>query len=142
MSGIEIAGLVLGAFPIAIEGIKAYSSGMKTISDIRNYKQILRQFARELSVEKCKFENTCLGLLSELVNSAKLELMMANPGGKEWNDEFFRLQLKNRLGPANEASENWLEIVAELNQMLRMVGERFQIPQDNGKKVQPSLYVL
>ena len=37
-SGIEIAGLVLGAFPLAIEGIKAYIKGMKTVRDMKHYR--------------------------------------------------------------------------------------------------------
>ena len=132
MSGIEIAGLVLGAFPLAIEVIKAYSNGMKTIQDIKHYQQILRQFARRLKVEKCKYRNTFIELLSELAGPAKIERMMADLQSDEWNDEDFRSQLKGRMRPADETLDNWLSVAQELNETLRKVIEKFKLPSQDG----------
>ena len=136
MSGFEIAGLLLGAFPLAIEGIKAYSSGIKTMKLMKDYKQILREFARELRVEKCKFDNLCLELLSEFVSPKRLKRMIADPGAAEWNDTCFKQQLKSRLGPADDTLENWLLIATQLKETLVTVAEKFQLPQNSGKKVQ------
>jgi len=135
MSGFEIAGVVLSAFPLAIEGIKAYSIGIKTMKTMKDYKQILREFARELRVEKCKFDNLCLELLSEIVNPARLKRMMADPRADEWSDKSFKRQLKGRLGPADETLENWLLIATQLKEILVTVAEKFQLPQNSGKKV-------
>ena len=55
----SIAWLVLG-------WQSSYRNAMKNAHDIKNYQQILRQFARQLRVEKCKYKNTFLELLSEL----------------------------------------------------------------------------
>lgn len=41
MSGFEIAGVVLGALPLLIEGVKAYGDGIRTIQSIINYKRIV-----------------------------------------------------------------------------------------------------
>ena len=128
MSGIEIAGLVLGAFPLAIEGIKAYSNGMRTIKDIKNYQQILRQFARDLSVEKCKFDNTLLELLRELVDAATIKQMMADLACDEWQDAHFQSQLKDGLRPADETLEIWLHVAKELGECLEIVTEKFKLP--------------
>ena len=37
VTGVETAGLVLGAFPIVIEGLKFYTSGVRTIKDIKEH---------------------------------------------------------------------------------------------------------
>ena len=137
MSGIEIAGLVLGAFPVAIEVIKVYSNAMKKIHDIKNYQQILRQFARQLKVEKCKFTNSFLELLEELASPAKIKRMMADLQCDEWDDEDFRSQLKGRLRPADETLDNWLGTANELNENLKTVIERFKLPQRSIQQVHP-----
>jgi len=136
-TGIEAAGLVLGAFPLAIEAIKAYSDGMKTVKDMKNYQQILRQFSRDLRVERCKYDNTLLGLLTELVGPAKASRMTADIAGAEWNDEDFRSQLKSRLGPAKETLDNWLYVASQLNEALCTVGEKFKLPSQEQGKVPP-----
>jgi len=126
-TGIEIAGLVLGAFPLAIEGIKAYSSGMKTFKDMKNYQQILRQFSRELEVEQCKYDNTFLNLVTEFVGPAKANRMKADLHSAEWDDEDFRSQLKARLGPAKETLDIWLYVAEQLKEALCTVCEKFQV---------------
>jgi len=137
VTGIETAGLVLGAFPLAIEGIKAYSDGMKTVKDMKNYEQILRQFARELKVERCKYDNTFLGLLTELVGPAKASRMKTDLQGDGWNDEDFRSQLKAQMGPAEETLDNWLYVAKQLNETLSTVCEKFKLSPEQEKKVLP-----
>lgn len=95
MSGFEIAGLVLGAFPLAIEGIKSYSNGIQTIKDMKHYQQILCQFARHLGIEQCKYKNTFTNLLAGLANPADIERMKAaDLRSGDWEDEDFQSQLK------------------------------------------------
>lgn len=133
MSGFEIVGVVLGAFPLAIEGIKAYSNGMKTIKDIKHYQQNLRQFARELRVETCKYRNTMLELLKELVDPANMEKMMTDHRSNLWGDEHFRSQLKGRLRPADETLDVWLRVAKELMETLENVIEKFKLPQESSR---------
>ncbi|KAF8418436.1 hypothetical protein EV426DRAFT_679684 [Tirmania nivea] len=127
-TGMEIAGLVLGAFPLAIEGIKAYSNGMKTIKDMKNYQQILRQFTRELKVERCKYDNTLLEVLTMLVGPANASQMKADLTSAEWDDEGFQAQLKTRLRPAEGTLDNWLGVAKQLNKTLCEVCEKFRLP--------------
>ncbi|KAF8418440.1 hypothetical protein EV426DRAFT_511018, partial [Tirmania nivea] len=126
-TGIEIAGLVLGAFPLAIEGIKAYSNGMKTIKDMKNYQQILRQFARGLKVERCKYDNTLLEVLTMLVGPANASQMKADLTSPEWDDEGFQAQLKARLRPAEGTLDSWLGVAEQLNETLCEVCEKFRL---------------
>ena len=138
VTGVEIAGLVLGAFPLAIEGIKAYSEGMKTVKDMKNYQQILRQFSRELKVERCKYDNAFLGLLAELVGPAKADQLKADLTSAKWDDEHFRSELKARMGPAEETLDNWLDVAEQLKETLYTVCEKFKLsPQEQERKVLP-----
>jgi len=138
-TGIEIAGVVLGAFPLAIEGIKAYGDGMKTVKDMKNYQQILRQFSRELTVERCKYDNTILGLLTGLVGQTKATRMKTNLQGDEWNDKDFRSKLKAEMGSVEETLDNWLYVAKQLNETLSTVCEKFKL--SPGQVLPPVLYI-
>ena len=137
-AGIEIAGLVLGAFPLAIAGIDAYNNGMKRVKSMKNYQQILIEFSRELMVEECKYDNTVLGLLTELVGPAKADRMKGDPTSAEWDNEDFRSQLKAQMGPAEKTLDNWLGVAKKLNETLRTVCARFKLSlQEHENEVLP-----
>jgi hypothetical protein len=59
MSGIEVAGLLLGAFPVFLECLQSYLE----ISEMSDYKPVLVRIKRRLKVEKCKLNNTCRSLV-------------------------------------------------------------------------------
>jgi len=139
MSGIEVAGLVLGAFPVAIEVIKYLLKAMQIIKETRNYQQILRQFARELTTERCKYENTCIELLSEVVHAAQLKRMMANPGSQEWNDMQFKQKLRERLRPAEKTLEIWVDAATELHETLQNVSQHLTSVKGEFNKVNTPL---
>lgn len=58
VTGIEAAGLVLGLFPLVIEGIEFYINSTETVKEIMRHKRTLNEFMRELEIEKCIFDNT------------------------------------------------------------------------------------
>jgi len=58
VTGIETAGLVLGAFPIVIEGLKYYISCARKVKEISRHKSVLRQFLRDIKTEMTIFEDT------------------------------------------------------------------------------------
>ena len=138
MSGFEVAGIVLGAFPLAIESIKAYRNGVKTIKDMKEYRHTLLQFARDLMVEKYKYHNTLLELLGGLADTKKIEQMMADLNSIEWKDKNFRTYLKGRLRPAKDTLDNWLSVAKQLNDTLKAVAEKFKLPTKCGKQVHHS----
>jgi len=137
-TGIEIAGLVLGTFPLAIAGVEAYSKGMKRVQDMRDYQQILDNFSTELEVEQCKYDNTFLGLLTELVGPAKANRMKNDLTSAEWDNKDFRSQLKAKMGPAEQTLDSWLGVAKKLNETLDIVCERFKLSlQEHENEVLP-----
>lgn len=64
VTGIEVAGLALGVFPLVIAGIKLYIDFAKEVKQMRDYEHTLDKFRRELKIEKSKFDNTWYTLAS------------------------------------------------------------------------------
>ncbi|KAF8417858.1 hypothetical protein EV426DRAFT_352996 [Tirmania nivea] len=58
VTGIETAGLVLGTFPIVIEGLKYYINCARKVKEIFRHKDDLRQFMRDIKTEMTIFEDT------------------------------------------------------------------------------------
>ncbi|KAL9618858.1 MAG: hypothetical protein Q9160_006448 [Pyrenula sp. 1 TL-2023] len=80
MSGIEAAGLVLGALPLVIAGLKFYIEGVTTIT------KYLR--------------NICEELLQGLIEGQKMNLLLRSPGGHLWKDAQLEQKLRRRLQAA------------------------------------------
>lgn len=64
ITGIEAAGLVLGLFPIVIEGVQFYTSSAEKFKETRQHKHTLDEFRRELEMEESIFDNIWGTLMS------------------------------------------------------------------------------
>jgi hypothetical protein len=81
MSGLEIAGLVLGALPLAIKAIQGYR---ETFSSLTKIEKGLENLESDLQTEQVRFQNTCELLLIGIVPPMKINAMIADPLGPEW----------------------------------------------------------
>jgi hypothetical protein len=99
---VDIAGLVLGAFPIAVQAFVAYANACQNISgkwfvfarssrfvlrpapDMCHYSQPLKDFSVEMNTEHVKFLNTCENVLQDVVSPSEL-LELLKPGSKRWS---------------------------------------------------------
>jgi hypothetical protein len=97
MSGVEVAGLVLGAIPLLVSGLESYIKGVATIKRYFKYKNELKSLLRTLTTEYDIFRNSCEMLLEGLVHAHKMTLLLKDPGGNLWKDPFIERKLKNRL---------------------------------------------
>jgi len=59
VTGIESAGLVLAAFPLAMEGLRIYANGARTVKNMMRHELILTQFCGELTMEQTKYGDPC-----------------------------------------------------------------------------------
>ena len=64
ITGIEVSGLVLGLFPIVIEGIKFYISSAEDFQETVHHKFTLDVLRRELEIEESVYVNTLHKLAS------------------------------------------------------------------------------
>ncbi|KAK4694823.1 hypothetical protein P7C71_g2816, partial [Lecanoromycetidae sp. Uapishka_2] len=98
MSGIEVAGFVLAAFPILISALEDYRQGWEILEDWWKIKREYKKCKNDLNIERLVFDENLEQLLSPLVhNDDEMEKLLAEPGGKLWKDAGLEHGLKERL---------------------------------------------
>jgi hypothetical protein len=103
VTGIETAGLALAAFPILVQGLDFYNSGIRRTTELKNYRRVLKRLVRELKMERCKFGNTCENLLDGMPSISAEETKMLIEG-RGWGDAKFQDKLEKHLGPRSAAA--------------------------------------
>lgn len=102
MSGIEVAGLVLGGFPLLISAAEHYKEGFEPLLKWKRFRTEFISFIDAIDIEKQLFVNTIERFLIEAdVPQDELKAFMTIPDYKGWekNIQVFR----SRLGPAYSA---------------------------------------
>jgi hypothetical protein len=98
MSGIEVAGLALGAVPVLLEAIKSYRD---TYEHIRNFKHATRQLQivdAQFRVCRLNFLSECRLLLALVVSDPQLsQEMVVDTQHRMWRDASFADQMVSLL---------------------------------------------
>ena len=122
ISGIEVAGLVLGAIPLVISALEHYAEGVDTVRRWWRYKRELNLLAVLLGGEHACYIGSCERLLRDIVPTQEWELLKADPGGPQWRNSVLEDKLRERLGDAFAAYFNIVkDIASELKDMQRML---------------------
>jgi hypothetical protein len=101
MSGVEVAGLVLGAFPLLISALEHYRETAEVLSDWWQIKREYRKCKDEIRFHQLAFEqNLEKYLLPMIVDEEELQHLIAKPGGPEWRNPDLEGKLKERLPKA------------------------------------------
>ncbi|KAI0404129.1 hypothetical protein F4802DRAFT_607720 [Xylaria palmicola] len=135
MSGLEIAGLVLGALPVAIKAAQGYR---ETLYAIKNVQRDLRYIERDLETEQLILQNTCEALLVSIVPPTKIHSMIEHPFGPEWKSNadqlnenlliiyYRRLRLYTSYGKFEEHIMDMLKATEDLSLKLN-IGDNSQV---------------
>lgn len=91
MSGIEVAGVVLGVLPLAIKAVKEY---MDILSSVKDAKRTLKFLLQDLETEHIRLETTCEVLLDGVVPPSAIDRLIRAPLGPEWRLYNDRLRLR------------------------------------------------
>ena len=100
MSGLEIAGLVLGAFPIAIEALDRYREVARRMRFWANIAAEHKKCDSKLKFQQALYIHNLRRLLLPMlsIDDASIEALLRDPGGDAWKiDDMARL-LQERLG--------------------------------------------
>jgi hypothetical protein len=97
MSGLEIAGVVLGALPLVISALEHYVAGVNTAKRFWRYKSELRSLILQINTQGGIFLNTLEQLLGGVVRIENMDSFLSNPGGDAWQDASVDLRLRERL---------------------------------------------
>ena len=111
MSGVEVVGLILGAFPLIIAGIEKYRKGLNPIRTfVRNRRELIALHALIVS-EYSKFQNSLDLLLQPLIPPSELHRLITKPEKINWEAPYLKASLRRRLGPSEEAFYGALHVV-------------------------------
>ena len=103
MSGIEIAGLLLGAFPLLISALEHYRQSAEVLEDWWQIKKEYKKCKNEIKVQELAFENSLERFLLPLVvHDDEIAALIAEPGGIKWKDPALEETLKGRLPKSYE----------------------------------------
>ncbi|KAL1624754.1 hypothetical protein SLS56_007639 [Neofusicoccum ribis] len=124
MSGIEIAGLVLGAIPLLILAVEKYAEGVSAIKRFKHYEIPLKGMCRILKTERDMYRNTCELLPIELVSPEKIQSLLTTPGGKSWEEPELKLTIEHRLA---ESYNGYRETVEDMNILVQNFAEKLSL---------------
>ena len=98
MSGVEIAGFVLAAFPVTVQLIQGYQEGCKHLVDWRRFQVTYLRLKQGLNRQYTIFDNNVRILLLPLVETEEeLEDLLNDPGGLGWKNRDLEDALQRRL---------------------------------------------
>ena len=113
MSGIELAGIVLGAFPLLISALEHYRETAEVLEDWWQIKKEYKKCKNEIKVQELAFENNLERfLLPLIVDDHDIAALIADPGGDKWKDPGLEVKLKDRLPKSYEL---FLDTISDIN---------------------------
>lgn len=130
MSGIEVAGIVLGCIPLVISALEHYIEGVASIKRYVRYKEELESVRRRLLVEQDIYINTCDALLEGLVPVNELDQYLADPGGELWRAPLLEERLKERL---KRSYGSYTLTIRDMNDTLHELKRKLRLNPDSGK---------
>ena len=123
MSGIEVAGLVLGGFPLLISAAEHYKEGFEPLVKWKRFRTDFIGFIDAVDIEKQLFDQTLERfLISADVPQEELQSFMTIPNYEGWRREDLAGILETRLGPSYSAFLGTVKtmnsLMAELQELL------------------------
>jgi hypothetical protein len=131
MSGIEVAGLLLGVIPLVIEGYHGLEKAFAIYEAYRSYPKELKKFEAKLGAQKTVFRNNCINLLSSISNDRpKVYAMLSDSGHVGWHDGDIHRRLANRVEALDESFLSCQRTMEQIHEALQSISrevEAFQV---------------
>lgn len=134
LTGVEIAGTVLAAFPLIISAMEHYERGFQPIKEWIRFRGEFATFLNALVRQKIFFRQNIEELLSPIISSDyEMSVLLDNPGGRAWTDVELNDRLRRRL-PGKYEYECYtttvsyiLEVLEKLMGKLKIAGNQVGI---------------
>ncbi|KAJ4350325.1 uncharacterized protein N0V89_008946 [Didymosphaeria variabile] len=115
MNGLEVAGVVLGAFPLLISGIEHWRDVAKVGGFYWWIRKEHTRCQRDCQFHEILYKNNLRELLLPLIPHAnQVAELIADPGGQRWGDMALQERLEGRL---HESYQLYQSIIAEMNEI-------------------------
>jgi hypothetical protein len=120
MSGIEVAGLVLGAIPLIVECFESSQKAFRAFDTCRHYPKELTKLDAKIGAQKTVFRNTCINLLSTITNDRpKVNAMLSRSSHAGWQDEELQSTFANQLGALDESFTSCQRTMNQIHRTLQ-----------------------
>ena len=130
-TGVEVAGIALAVFPIAVHGLTQMREGIETIKHWKRFRVKLDEYAAELTTAKVFYLDTLEELFMDIVGSDKeLLILMNEPGGPAWKKPEYEQSLRRRL---DRSYDSYLQIMFKMQNALSEM--RMELGIDESGKV-------
>lgn len=100
MSGVEVAGLVLGTIPLLLASLQHYERVVGTVTIFFHFRNEISSAIRELEREHVLFEQAIHLLLAPITMDEELREMMADTNSPLWQDLDICEDMRRNLGRA------------------------------------------
>jgi hypothetical protein len=98
-TGFEIAGIVLGAFPLAIAALEKYRHVAERVNLFYNIRLEHKKCLDTLEHQQFLFKSNLFAIILplEVIDESKVHDLLSDPGGAGWKDIAIAEKLKDRL---------------------------------------------
>lgn len=115
MSGLEIAGVLLGAFPLIISGLENWRDMAKVGGFFWRVRKEYTTCLREVQFYEILYKRNLKDLLLPIVDdAAEVTQLVDDPGGKGWSNKTLQERLEARL---QESYELYMDLIHEMNEL-------------------------
>lgn len=119
MSGIEVAGLVFGVVPVAVEILKSYNTARRKLTTFSRHAEVAYDIQLKFRVAAASFNNDCRMLLqATMADPSEISEMMEDPMHKNWQEQGKDIERRLR-SLMQQDYELFEEIVTRLRNILR-----------------------
>jgi len=136
-TGIEIAGVVLAAFPLVIAGVQAWRSGLEPISTWWQYRTEVIKLSAAVGSQHVMFLHNIELLLDPIVTSSvQMDLLLKNagPGNQAWRNPQVGARVKDRL---SISYDSYVNTVGRLMDTLKELESKLGI--EDGTVIPPNI---
>ena len=124
MSGIEVAGLVLGGFPILLNCLEYYKRGFEPLEEWWNFRTRFITFVDDIRHQMMRYHENMIRLLDPIIgDNESLTQLVGDATDSRWLDHSLDSLLEQRLS-------------SELDRFLRIVDRMHDVMLDLNKLLQ------
>ena len=125
MSGIEVAGLVFGGFPILLNCLEYYRKGFEPLEEWWDFKTQFVKFVDDIKHQMMLYDQNLKRLLDPIVtDNEEFQSITENPNHPRWKDGSLAGPLETRL---SSELGRFLRIVERMNQVMEDLGRLLQV---------------
>ena len=115
MSGFEIVGVILGAFPLILSAIDGYGKGLEHLDTVWRYDKKLKVFERQIQREQQSYRNNLEQLLEPLIDVKDMKTLLDNPRDLAWGEPALEEEVRRRLSGCYEI---YISTMKDYNEVL------------------------